>query len=190
MFVARLRNVALIAAASLGLTACAYDDGYGYGGVSMGWGNGYGGYGDPYYGDYGYGYGGYGGYGYPSYYGWYSGFYYPGSGYWVYDRGGHRHRWNDHQRRYWEGRRGNNQGHRENWGGYNRGDRPGAMNGDPRVQDGNVRPRGTVQQPRPPRQALRERPAVRGSEPSMRQDRGFYRPAPSERPQGSRSRRH
>lgn len=179
MFVARLRNVALIAAASLGLTACAYDDGYGYGGVSMGWGNGYG---DPYYGDYGYGYGGYRGYGYPSYFGWYGGLYYPGTGYWVYDRSGHRHRWNDHHRRYWEGRRGNRRDHRENWGGYNRGDRPSNWSGNQGVQEGRV------QQSRPPRQVSRERSTVRDSGPSTRRDRSSYRPSHGERGQGTRFR--
>ncbi|WP_336958000.1 peptidase [Sphingobium aquiterrae] len=91
---------------SLGLGGCAYDDGYGYGGVDVGYGSYYG---PDYYGPGGYGYGGYGG--------WYDGFYYPGSGYYVYDRGGSRHRWNDRQRSYWQGR------HRE-W----RGDRDGRPN--------------------------------------------------------------
>lgn len=85
----------LIALAMLG--ACA--DGQGYGGVNVGVGLSSG-YGDPYYDPYwggpryGYGYGG-----------WYDGFYYPGNGYWVYDRAGKRSRWNDGQRRYWEQRR-------------------------------------------------------------------------------------
>ena len=55
------------------------------------------------------------------YYGWYGDYYYPGTGYYVFDRSGHRHRWNDSQRRYWEGRRGDRRGQRENWSGY-RGD--------------------------------------------------------------------
>ena len=84
----------------LALGGC-YDDGYGYGGVSVGYGHpGYYGYGDPYYGHD---------------YGWYDGFYYPGGGYYIYDRKGHRHRWNDHHRRHWEGRRdhaGNRDGRR------------------------------------------------------------------------------
>lgn len=88
-----------LAAASLGLSACAYD-GYGYGGVSAGYGSG--GY---------YGYDDY--YGRP--YGWYDGYYYPGNGYYVYDRAGHRQRWSDNHRRYWQGR-GN---------GAGRPDRPG-----------------------------------------------------------------
>ena len=73
-------------AGALALGGCAYDDGYGYGGVSVGSGYyGGGGYYDPYYGP---------GYYQPGLYsGWYDGFYYPGSGYYVYDRGGRRSRW-------------------------------------------------------------------------------------------------
>ena len=94
--------------AALSLSACAYDS-YGLG---MGYGNyGYNnGYYDPYYGGYspyGYsslGYGGYGGfgrYGYGSPFGWYDGFYYPGTGYYVYDRYRRPHRWSDRERQYW-----------------------------------------------------------------------------------------
>src|SRR3546814_8244907 len=64
----------------LALSGCyGYDDGYGYGGVSVG--SGY--YGSSYYDPY-----------YGGNYGWYNGYYYPGAGYYVYDRGGKRHRWN------------------------------------------------------------------------------------------------
>src|ERR1700684_311808 len=104
----RLRNVLLIALGAASLAAC--DEGYGYGGVDVGYGPpppGPG-YCDPYWGDC---YGPYGpyGYGYAGYYGdpWWGlggGFLYPGLGFYVYDRYGHRHRWNDAQRRYWEGR--------------------------------------------------------------------------------------
>lgn len=85
----RLILVGLLSALSLG--GCAYDDGYGYGGVSVGTG-----YAGDYYpgGYYGSGYGG-----------WYNDYYYPGTGYYVFDRGGRRHRWNDGQRSYWETRR-------------------------------------------------------------------------------------
>jgi hypothetical protein len=134
MIVPRVRAAALAVAASCGLAACSYDDGYGYGGMSVGYGSGYyGSYYDDYYDPY---YGGYG-YGYPSYYGWYGGYYYPGTGYYVYDRGGHRHRWNDRQRRHWEGRRdraerdgswSRDRGGRSgdgNWSGYRR-DRSGS----------------------------------------------------------------
>jgi hypothetical protein len=118
--------------AAIGLTSamllggCAYDDGYGYGGVNVGSG---------YYGGGGY-YDGYGGGYYQpgAYGGWYNDFYYPGTGYYVYDRGGRRHRWNDGQRSYWEGRRAEGRG-RDNAG---RGDgrREGWWNGR---QNGNRR---------------------------------------------------
>lgn len=97
-------------ASTVVLGGCA-TDGYGYGGMSMGSGY-YGGgpYYDPYYGPAGYYGGGYGG--------WYNDYYYPGRGYYVYDRRGSRHRWSDSQRAYWERRR-------ENWkngGGRDRAD--------------------------------------------------------------------
>jgi len=105
-----LRVTALAFAAVVGLSACTSP--YGYSGVSMGVGNA--GYYDPYYGGYGYGagYGYGGGYGYPGYslayapyWGWYDDFYYPGTGYYVYDRHHHKHHWTDAQRRYWQARR-------------------------------------------------------------------------------------
>jgi hypothetical protein len=87
----RISSIGLIAAVSLGLGGCAY------GGIGMGAGPGYG------YDNYGYGYdryaydryayGGYNPYGYNGYgspYGWYNGYYYPGTGGWVYDRDGRR----------------------------------------------------------------------------------------------------
>ena len=77
----------MLAGSALALGGCAY----GGLGVGLGYGGGYGGYGysSPYYG-YGYGspyYGGYYGssYGYGSPYGWYDNYYYPGTGYYVYD---------------------------------------------------------------------------------------------------------
>ncbi|MFA7603568.1 MAG: hypothetical protein WCY29_11225 [Novosphingobium sp.] len=90
---------ALLAASAFGLSGCATDGyGYGYGGGS-------------YYGN--------------AYWGWYDDYYYPGTGYYIYDRGGQRHRWNDSHRRYWEGRRGSRRGS-ANWSGYQRdGQRPG-----------------------------------------------------------------
>jgi hypothetical protein len=121
---ARLRSILILAAAGLGLSACAYD-GYGYGGFSAGYG---GGYCDPYYYDCYSGYGG--GYAYDPWYGWYGDYYYPGIGFYVFDRSGRRHRWNDDHRRYWEGRRGRWQGRDwndrrwERWDNY-RGDRDG-----------------------------------------------------------------
>lgn len=113
MSMSRLALVGLIAAAGLGVSACA-TDGY-YGGA---YGGGYGYYGDYY--DYNGGYwDGAGAYYGPSYYGWYGDYYYPGSGVYVYDRNHNRHRWNDGQRRYWQ-----NRGH--DW----RGGRPSGGNWD------------------------------------------------------------
>lgn len=110
--VKRLGLVALLGAA-LGVSACA-SHGYGYGGVSAGYG-GY--YGDPYFDGYGPGYASYGGLGY----GWYNGFYYPGTGYYVYDRHRRPFRWNDGQRRYWQGRPGyGNPQVRDNWRDFGR----------------------------------------------------------------------
>lgn len=127
----RLRTAALVLAAGLGLTACSHYGGYGYGGLSVGYG---GGYCDPYYYDCYSGYGGYGGY-YDPWYGWYGNYYYPGIGIYVFDRLGRRHRWNDDHRRYWEGRRGRWQGRDwndrrwERWDGY-RGDSRTFRRGD------------------------------------------------------------
>jgi hypothetical protein len=104
---ARITSALLALTASAGLAGCAYGygDGYGYGGVSVGYGSG-GYYDDDYY---------------TPYYGWYDGFYYPGVGYYVYDRGGHRHKWNDRHRRYWDSHRHGRNG-RENWARYRDGD--------------------------------------------------------------------
>lgn len=97
--------VALAAAAGLaGCTYGGYDSGF-----SIGYGTGY--YDDGYY--------GYSGA--PAYYGWYDDYYYPGAGYYVYDRGGQRYRWNDRQRHYWQSRaerREDRREVRENWAGY------------------------------------------------------------------------
>ncbi len=93
----RVGAAALAASAAFALSGCMGDD-YGYGGgVSVGYGSGYYG-GDPYW-------------------GWNEDYYYPGTGYYVYDRGGRRHRWSDSQRDYWQHRRGDRQGH-DNWSGY------------------------------------------------------------------------
>ena len=131
MRVPRLRLAALALASGIVLSGCAYDTygdpyGYGYGpysgvSVGIGYGGGYGGYGYPYG---GYGYGGY--YGGYDPFGWYGDYYYPGSGFYVYDRSRNRHRWNDDQRRYWEGRRDRWQHHSgttsttQNWSGWDR----------------------------------------------------------------------
>lgn len=91
MYAFRIRTAALTVAASIGLAACTTP--YGYGGVGVGYGSGYGSYGYPAY-----------GYGYEPYWGWYDGYYYPGTGYYVYDRYRRPYPW-DHYRDYWEGRR-------------------------------------------------------------------------------------
>ncbi len=92
----RIPLVGLILAGGLALSGCA-SNGL-YSGVSVGTGFGYGSY-------------GYGGYGYPysrfgsPYWGWYDGFYYPGTGFYVYDRWSRPFYWNDRYRRYWTDRR-------------------------------------------------------------------------------------
>ena len=104
------RPVALLAA-TLALGACTtYDQGYSRVGVSYGYGS------------------------YAPYYGWYDGFYYPGTGYYIYDRYGSRHRWSDSHRRYWEGRRGGRHV-RDNWSGYRREARPNNRPRDPNRSD-------------------------------------------------------
>lgn len=141
-------------AGALALGGC-YDDGYGYGGVSVGtgyYGNGYygGGYADPYYGS-----------GYYPGYGWYDNFYYPGSGYYVYDRGGRRHRWNDGQRRYWEGRRGTVREGDRNWRDRDRNRPPGDGNwGQRPPRDGD----GNWTRPRPPQGQGQDRGRWRNSD--------------------------
>ena len=119
----KLAGIGLALASALTLAGC-YDDGYGYGGVSVGYGSG-GYYGYPGYYDY-----------YPGYYGWYDGFYYPGSGYYIYDRGGHRRQWDDNHRRYWEGRR-------EAWRNHQGGTGGGQWQGLP--HDGNWQGRADQQ---------------------------------------------
>lgn len=98
----RIGAALFAASAAFALSGCVTDD-YGYGSVGVGYGSGY--YaGDPYW-------------------GWYDNYYYPGTGYYIYDRGGKRHRWSDNHRRYWEGRRGGRSA-RENWDGYRRDNNP------------------------------------------------------------------
>lgn len=114
------RTLALVAALGVTTTACVDD--YGYGGLSVGYGSpgyygGYGGYYD--------GFGDYGAFGSP-YWGWFGDYYYPGTGYYVYDRYRRPHRWTDSQRNYWERRRNDWRGDRnwrDNWGGWDRNNR-------------------------------------------------------------------
>jgi len=136
----RLRTLGLALAAGIGLAGCT--DGYGYSGVSAGYGvAGYGGYGG--YGYDGFGYDGYygSGYGYAGafgspYWGWYGDYYYPGTGSFVYDRYQRPFRWNDGQRAYWEGRRrdwrGDRGSVRNNWDGFGRNGYAGGQRGDGR----------------------------------------------------------
>jgi hypothetical protein len=133
----RIRAALIVLAASAGLSACTS---FGpYGGIGVGVGSGYGSYGyDPYYSGYGYGspygyYSGYGSaYGYDPF-GWYNGFYYPGTGYWVYDPGHNRRELTPEERAYWNARieqyvrnkRGLNgtssaAATKENWSGFNK----------------------------------------------------------------------
>jgi hypothetical protein len=93
-----LRTAAVLLAAGVGLGGCATYSPFGYGnGVSIGYGNGYN---DPYYGGYGSRYAA----GYAPY-GWYDGYYYPGAGYYVYDRYRNPYYWDDRHRGYWTVRR-------------------------------------------------------------------------------------
>lgn len=126
-----LRNILLALAASSALAACdsyygnGQGYGYGYGGVSVGYGNAYYGQGyDPYW-NY---------YAANPYWGWYNGFYYPGTGVYVYDQWRRPHYWADDYRRYWSERRGywdrrgtwNGQAEwRDNWRDFDRNYRDG-----------------------------------------------------------------
>ena len=130
MLTPRFRSALLILAASAGMAGCTNLGPYG--GIGVGVGSGYGSYGgygyDPYYAGYGYG----SGYGYNPY-GWYNGYYYPGSGYWVYDRDKNRRPLTAAERAYWNerikermrDRRGLNgtsstAAVKENWTGFDR----------------------------------------------------------------------
>lgn len=101
-------RIAALGAATLGLSACYYDAGVGLGYYDDGYGYYDDSYGcdpygpfDSYYdcdyrgGFYNIGYGG----------GWYQDYWYPGYGYFVFDRGGRRHNMHDHHRRYWAAKR-------------------------------------------------------------------------------------
>ena len=115
-----LITAALMVAAGFSLSACV-EDGYGYG-LGGGYGSGY--YGD-YYNDF------YdGGYGTP-YYGWQDGYYYPGTGYYVYDRDRRPQRWNNNQRDYWQKRGHGWKGPRsqDEWRGFQRGPRQDGSDG-------------------------------------------------------------
>lgn len=111
-----LKNTALILVSGVSLGACAtYGSGYG------------GGYG---YGNSGYGNSGYGSgisvtYTGGNYYGWNGDYYYPGSGYYVYDNYRRPYRWNNVQQRYWSDRQSQWRQHyrrapRKNWSDFGR----------------------------------------------------------------------
>ena len=124
MRASRLGAAATALAAGLALSACeTYGDGYGYSEVAVGYGypNAYV---EPYY-DPAWGY-----YAANPYWGWYGGYYYPGTGIYIYDRHRRPRVWNDRYRRYWSDRQGYWRGRpdwrgrefRDNWGDF-RGDR-------------------------------------------------------------------
>lgn len=83
-----LKGVALAFAGGIALSACLYEP------LSTASDDEYGSYG------YGYSYDDWGSWGYPTY-GWYDGYYYPGTGDYVYDRYGTRQRWREADRYHW-----------------------------------------------------------------------------------------
>lgn len=103
----RLMILLALPASAVAIGACA-SDGFGYGGAGFAYDASFG---DPYW-------------------GWYGDYYYPGTGIYVYDARRHRHRWNDDQRRHWEGMRSGWHGPRttvgrSNWRDFhNRGRAP------------------------------------------------------------------
>lgn len=101
MLTPRIRAALVVLTASAGLAGCANLGPYGGIGVGVGNPYGYGSYGnDPYYSGYGYSSGYGSGYGYNPY-GWYDGYYYPGTGYWVYDPDGNPRPITERQSSYW-----------------------------------------------------------------------------------------
>jgi hypothetical protein len=117
-------RIAALGAATMGLSACYYDAGVGLGYYDDGYSYYDDSYGcDPYspfdsYYDCDYGGGfyniGFGG-------GWYQDYWYPGYGFYIFDRGGRRYNMHDNHRRYWGGRR--HEWYREHHG--RRGDHDG-----------------------------------------------------------------
>lgn len=180
MTAARIVLVTLAAAGAL--AGCTIPDGYG--GVSVGVGAGY----DPYYGG---GYYGGGYYGDP-YYGWYDGYYYPGTGHYVWDRRGRRHAWSDAQRRHWHARRAairDRSELRENWSEYRRDGSDGRREGwRDRRGDGaaapGARPDRREARPAP---VARQAPATSASRPSPPARASAPPPGRPERPTVSRS---
>jgi hypothetical protein len=160
----KFRAAALAVGATLGLAACStYGDGYGYG-PSYGAGLSYG-Y-DGYYDDY---------YGYGPGYGWYDGFYYPGSGYYVFDRAGRRHAWNDRQRDHWSHRGGDRSG-RPAWEGNRSGLSAEAQQARREAWQARRAQQGTAAAPNARSEA---RQARREAWQAQRQQQGVTAPAPS-----------
>lgn len=101
-------RIAALGAATMGLSACYYDAGVGLGYYDDGYSYYDDGYGcDPYspfdsYYDCDYR-GGFHNIGYAG--GWYQDYWYPGYGFYIFDRGGRRFNMRDDHRRYWAGRR-------------------------------------------------------------------------------------
>lgn len=144
----RFGLLSLIGGLAFGTAACT--DGFGYGGASLGYGSAY--YADPYFAGGGWGGGLAPGFGGP--FGWYNDFYYPGTGVFVYDRYRRPFRWNDAQRRYWQGRPGwNAPGARANWNAFRRDYRAGApgfrgdIRRDPRQFRNDARPDWRARRP-------------------------------------------
>lgn len=178
-----IRATLVVLAASVGLAGCT---GLGpYGGIGVGVSSGYGGYGyDPYYAGYGYG----SGYGYNPY-GWYNGYYYPGAGYWVYDRDRNRRQMTPAERAYWLERLSKYRGFtlpgvdnngttsaasaktaqqpRENWSGFNRPSGDTAVTGAPTSRE-TLRQR-VIEQRAQRAQASSERAQVRAQRSEARQ---------------------
>jgi hypothetical protein len=141
-------KIAAAATVGFGLSGCVYDVGLGY--ASDGYYDDYydcdpyGGY-DSYYScDYGHGFYniGYGG-------GWYDNYWYPGYGFYLFDRYGARYPMRDNHRRYWgeqrhnwyrenRGRRGDGNDHRGRGRGYSDSATPGKI-GWPERNGGRVR---------------------------------------------------
>jgi hypothetical protein len=127
-------RLAVLGAATLGLSACYYDAGVGLGYYDDGYNYGANYNCDPYSpfdnyydcdyrgGFYNIGYGG----------GWYQDYWYPGYGFYIFDRGGRRFNMYDHHRRYWGQRR--HQWYREHHG--RRGDGRGWDRRDSDGRDG------------------------------------------------------
>lgn len=173
MFTPRIRSALVILAASAGLAGCTNLGPYG--GIGVGVGSGYGGYGyDPYYAGYGYG----SGYGYNPY-GWYNGFYYPGTGYWVYDPDRNRRELTPEERAYWNERirermlakRGvtgttSTAAAKENWSGFNRRDQASA----PVAASGNAGGQADQRSIRQISEARRQAQAERQQARSERQE--------------------